>query len=77
MRHSAIVCLFSARRQYAVVALLQQIFITQSEDKHTMAYPFNFNMLGVSRMALLRVAAFAKGITISYKPRLAYMEVGT
>jgi len=70
MRHSAIVCLPSARQQYTAVALLQQILITQSEGKHTMACPFNFNMLGVSRMTLFRVAAFAKGMTISCKPRL-------
>lgn len=70
MRHSAVVCLFSARRQDADVTLLQQILITQPEGKHTTAYLFSFNMLGAPRMALLRVADFAKGMTISSKLRL-------
>ena len=69
MRPSAIVCLLSARRQDVAVALLQPILTTQSEGKHTMAYPLN-SMLGASRMLLLCVAAFAKGIAISCKLRL-------
>ena len=70
MRHSAIVCLLSARRQDAAVALLQQVLTTQSEGKHTTAYPLKYYMLGALRMLLLCVAAFAKGRAISCKLRL-------
>ena len=61
MRHSAVVCLLSARRQDAAVERLQQILIMQSEGRHTTAHLFNFNMLGASRMVL---------------PREAYLDVG-
>ncbi len=69
-RHSAIMCLLSARHQDAAVALLQQILITQPDGKHITAYPFNFNMLGASRMALFCVTALANGTTITCKLRL-------
>ena len=70
MRRSATVCLLSARRQDTAVALLQPILTTQSEGKHTMAYPLKFSMLGASRMPLLHVVALANGTTIGCEPRL-------
>ena len=62
MRHCRHCVLVLSKASRCRCSILQQIWITQSEGKHTMASAFYFNLLGASRLPLLRVAPFAKGI---------------